>query len=126
MKARNGDNVETAFGPGASLATQPLPTGACCNPTTGVCAIVTQAACTSGGGVYQGDSTTCTPNPCPQPCTLLGDVNQDGAVNGLDIDGFIRAKLGQPALPGSNPACADYGTGTLNGDLAAFVADLVG
>ena len=125
MKARNGDDIETAFGAGASLATMPL-TGACCDPTAGTCSILGQATCTSGGGVYQGDNTTCSPNPCPVPCTLLGDVNQDGAVNGLDIDGFIRAKLNQPALPGDNPACADYGTGTLDGDLAAFVADLVG
>ena len=210
VKARNGDGIATAFGPGASLATLPLPTGACCNPTTGACTIVTQAACTAGSGVYQGDNTSCTPNPCPQPtgaccdpttgactivtqaacrasagvyqgdnasctpnpcpqptgaccnpttgactivtqadcttgsgvyegdntsctpnpctqpCLLTGDVNVDGVVNGLDIEGFVRAKLGLPPLPGENEICADYGTGTLDGDIAAFVADLIG
>ncbi|HVP13555.1 MAG TPA: hypothetical protein VMV94_20440, partial [Phycisphaerae bacterium] len=39
------------------------PTGACCQPD-GSCSITTLAGCT---GTYQGDGTTCTPNPCPQP-----------------------------------------------------------
>ncbi|HVO72340.1 MAG TPA: PKD domain-containing protein, partial [Aggregatilineaceae bacterium] len=55
----------------------------------------------------------------------LGDVNGDGVVNGLDVDGFVRAKLGGPPLPGENQACADYG-GTLEQDLATFIADLLG
>ena len=168
VKARNGDGIETAFGPGASLATGSItgaccdpatgtctvtshdactaaggsyqgdytactpstcpqpPTGACCDPATGACSIATQSACAAGAGLYQGNNTTCTPNPCEQPCTLLGDVNTDGTVNGLDIDGFVRALLGLPALPGENPACAEYGTGGLETDLAAFVADLLG
>ena len=46
-------------------------------------------------------------------------------VNGLDVAGFVRAKLGAAALPGENPACADYG-GDLNSDIADFVADLLG
>ncbi len=37
--------------------------GACC-ATNGSCTVTTQALCT---GTYQGDGTTCTPNPCPQP-----------------------------------------------------------
>jgi hypothetical protein len=57
------------------------------------------------------------------PCTL-GDVNQDGSVNGLDVGGFVRAKLGLPPEPGENPACAEYG-GTLQEDIDAFIADLL-
>jgi hypothetical protein len=56
---------------------------------------------------------------------VLGDVNGDGTVNGLDVDGFVRAKLGGTPLPGENQACADYG-GTLDQDIAAFVADQMG
>jgi hypothetical protein len=56
--------------------------------------------------------------PCAPPCPPLGDINVDGAVNGLDIGGFVRAKLGEARLPGENPACADYG-GDLNADIAA-------
>ena len=35
------------------------PTGACCIST--VCSITTEAGC---AGTYQGDSTTCSPDPC--------------------------------------------------------------
>jgi formylglycine-generating enzyme required for sulfatase activity len=62
----------------------------------------------------------------PEPaCALLGDVDDSGTVNGADIAGFIRVKLDTPA-PGDVETCADYGTGTLEGDIAAFVADLLG
>ncbi|MFQ5424217.1 MAG: hypothetical protein ACE5F9_09590 [Phycisphaerae bacterium] len=60
----------------------------------------------------------------PAPCSLLGDINQDGQLDGRDIAGFIRAKLGQPPEPGEQPACANYG-GTLQQDMAAFIADLL-
>jgi hypothetical protein len=38
------------------------PTGACCFGTS--CSILTAAACSLLGGVYQGDGTLCSPNPC--------------------------------------------------------------
>jgi len=37
-------------------------TGACCQGST--CSVVTPAVCTSLPGVYQGNGTTCSPNPC--------------------------------------------------------------
>ena len=58
-------------------------------------------------------------------CAVSGDVNDDGVRDGLDIAGFVRVKL-NAALPGDNPACANYGTGTVPGDTALFVADLLG
>ncbi len=58
-------------------------------------------------------------------CATLGDINEDGGVDGDDAAGFIRAKLGQAALPGENQDCADYG-GTLEEDISAFAADLLG
>ncbi len=39
-----------------------VPTGACC--TAGSCALTTLAACT---GTYQGNGTSCSPNPCTIP-----------------------------------------------------------
>jgi hypothetical protein len=69
---------------------------------------------------YEERTTTGVPS-----CSLLGDVNQDGVVNGLDIAGFIRAKLGAAAEGSENQACANYG-GTLEQDVADFVADLLG
>ncbi|HVP10129.1 MAG TPA: hypothetical protein VMV94_02965, partial [Phycisphaerae bacterium] len=59
------------------------------------------------------------------PCALPGDINGDGVVNGLDVDGFVRAKLGGQPIAGENPRCADYG-GSLSQDITAFVADLLG
>ena len=38
------------------------PQGACCVGTS--CTYVTAAACASSGGTYQGDSVSCTSNPC--------------------------------------------------------------
>ena len=102
----------------------PQPTGACC--TDGVCTIETEVDCVDADGEYQGDGTVCDPNPCPATCLLLGDMNDDGLVDGNDIAGFLRAKLGLPAEPGENQACADFGNGTLEQDTADFVAVLIG
>ncbi|MBN2562949.1 MAG: hypothetical protein JXQ75_18655 [Phycisphaerae bacterium] len=57
-------------------------------------------------------------------CALMGDVNSDGEVNGLDIPGFVRAKLGQSPIGQENPACAFYG-GTLEEETDAFIDDLL-
>ncbi len=44
--------------------------GACCNAGTGVCtASSLGAAGCASGTVYQGNGTSCTVNPCPQPPT---------------------------------------------------------
>jgi len=58
-------------------------------------------------------------------CALHGDINGDGSVDGDDIPGFVRAKLGQAPVGGENQACANYGSGTLAGDLQLFIADLL-
>ncbi len=47
----------------------PPPTGACCF-ADGYCQILTVSGCAGLGGTYQGDNTTCDPNPCPPP--LMG------------------------------------------------------
>lgn len=39
--------------------------GACC--VAGVCSQEIESQCVSQGGTFQGVSTTCDPNPCPQP-----------------------------------------------------------
>lgn len=71
-----------------------------------------------------GTSSSLTTSSAPT-CSLLGDVNADGLRNGDDVAAFVRAKT-SASLPGENAACADYQTGTLDGDAAAFVADLIG
>ncbi len=57
-------------------------------------------------------------------CALLGDVNDDGHVNGADIAGYVRVKLGSPGVD-DVVSCADYGTGNLTDDTVLFVADLL-
>jgi spore coat protein A len=43
--------------------------GACCLPT-GDCNVTTSTQCATQGGTYQGDGTSCTPNPCGLTVTL--------------------------------------------------------
>jgi spore coat protein A, manganese oxidase len=56
--------------------TPPAVSGACCLPG-GVCEILAPTICAAQGGVYQGDGTSCTPNPCTDPigacCFADGD-----------------------------------------------------
>ena len=42
-------------------------TGACCDPSTGSCQVLTQSDCNSQHGAWLGPGTNCNPNPCP-PC----------------------------------------------------------
>jgi hypothetical protein len=58
---------------------------------------------------------------CPRP----GDMNGDTFIDGLDIVHFIAVQLDQPPASGTNPVCAEYGQGTPEGNLAAFVSDLL-
>ncbi len=44
--------------------------GACCR--SGFCDIETADDCGVDGGVYQGDDTTCDPNPCCTSCFMSG------------------------------------------------------
>ncbi len=72
--------------------------GACCNTVTGGCRVTTPADCNGPDEVYQGDGTTCVPNPCPQPpkdedCfesegrgTITLDPADNLCLNGIEID----------------------------------------
>src|SRR5438552_1105626 len=46
-------------------------------------------------------------------CSLPGDVDGSGTVDGSDIAAFVRAKLGTPD-PADHPGCAEYCTGSLD------------
>ena len=71
-------------------------------------------------GASDSTSTLAVPG-----CALLGDVSNDGFVNGLDIAGFVRVKLGVPDA-GDNADCADFlNGGDLGLDTADFVAALL-
>ena len=49
--------------------------GACCR-LDGSCSVTTQRTCERQGGIYRGNGTTCTPNPCSPPtgaCCIYDD-----------------------------------------------------
>ncbi len=91
--------------------------GACCFPN-GSCTAGPHAAC---AGTYQGDGTTCTPNPCPQPtgaccfpngsCTLVAQADCTGQWQGA----------GTTCTP--NP-CPRLCPGDMNCDGAITFADI--
>jgi hypothetical protein len=99
----------------ATFSVVAAPQGACC-ATNGSCAVTTQALCT---GTYQGDGTTCTPNPCP-PAGCAGDMNCNGSITFADIDLFVEALGGESAwthtCPWINADC--------NGDHNVTFADI--
>ena len=55
----------------------PASTGACCF-TNGNCVVTTHIECDALGGSYQGDGTSCTLNPCPQPPKIGACCLDDG------------------------------------------------
>ncbi len=77
----------------------PRPTGACCNTTSGTCAIKNRCDCEADGGSYQGNDETDAcgpPNPCVgaccpngigvgpnYPCTLTAPSGCPGPFGGL-------------------------------------------
>lgn len=58
-------------------------------------------------------------------CTMPGDVNNDGSVNGDDIPGFLACMLGGSTI-GLNCGCGDFNASTTvtSADIAGFVAAL--
>ena len=67
------------------VGSSPPITGACCF-VDGSCQVLTQSDCTGVGGTYQGDGTSCDPNPCPQPptepCAGVSEVEIPGNFEG--------------------------------------------
>ncbi len=74
-----------------------------------------------------GPSSRITTLPGVPTCSWLGDNDQNGSVAGLDIAGYVRAKLGAaPApAPGEDQDCADFGNGDLGLDTDDFVTALL-
>lgn len=77
--------------------TTPTTSGACC-PVEGDCFIATQSICEAGGGTYQGDDTTCDPDPCA--CNICPSDSDTITVeiSGLSSCGCEGVGLGAGAI----------------------------
>ncbi|MCG8405783.1 MAG: M12 family metallo-peptidase [Phycisphaerales bacterium] len=120
-KARNRLSVETAFSGQFVFSTLPgIATGACCHGD-GTCTVEAQANCNGPNDVYQGDDTTCSPNPCPQPgaccatdgtCTLATEVGgSDCTTGGGNYQGDDTTCTPNPC-PQPGACCFDDGSCT--------------
>ena len=104
-----GQNVQFSFNQGVitngmvlSLAPTGGSLGACCLPN-GSCVANTSAGCTSSGGVYQGNGTSCGTTVCPPPAGVWVEVGEAG-----DLPGTANVTTGSGAL---NEIRGNIGTG---------------
>ena len=122
--------VAIATGSAHTLAIRTAPIGACCR-LDGTCIIRTQSGC-EPGGIYQGDGTTCVPNPCPPggaccvadgTCSLTsqddcqGDAVWQGVGTNCDPNPCLSGGccLNAYCLRTSEDECLSYG-GTFEGN----------
>ncbi len=70
--------------------------GACCFGD-GSCDVLTGAMCIKSGGNYQGEGTTCDPNPCPQPPANDNCVDRIEVFAGETAVSNLLATLDGPA-----------------------------
>ncbi len=98
--------------------TPPAAVGACCLGD-GSCALTGMADCDSNGGTYEGDGSSCTPNPCPQPtgACCLGDgtcvitTAVDCSTQGI-YQGDGASCTPNPCTPITGACCLDSGACT--------------
>lgn len=82
--------------------------GACCRGET--CTITTRPGCASEGGRYQGDRTTCAPNPCaprPEPAasrefTITTRPNMTVAIDGGPVEPNEKNSFRATLRPGTH------------------------
>ncbi len=91
-----------------------LPTGACC-ANDGTCTEGEEADCTSGGGTYQGDNTTCAGVTCP---VLATNETCESAIV-VDAVPFSSAVDNDLSIPnGPAGSCDGFGaTGMMQNDI---------
>jgi hypothetical protein len=94
---------------GGDCECNPDPIGACCFGSD--CFEIVETECSSNGGEWQGDNTTCASQPCGAPCPA--DTDDSGTVDVSDI-------LYVVGNWGSDDAAAD-----VNGDGIVNVSDIL-
>jgi len=124
--------------------TPPASTGACCL-IDGTCLILPQTDCVNQSGSYQGNGTSCTPNPCPQPvgacCLSDGSCLELTSANCTAQSGVYQGDTTtctpNPCTPFVGACCFNDGTcqeltstncasmsGNYQGDGSACIPDL--
>lgn len=95
----------------------PAASGACCF-ADGSCLVLTPGGCAAQSGAYQGDGTSCSPNPCPQPfgaccfadgsCLNLTQMDCEAAMGFFQGNGTDCSTSSCPVLVGA--CCFNDGT----------------
>ncbi len=95
--------------------TPPAGTGACCFGD-GSCTVETSGDCGTAGGRYEGDGTSCSPNPCPQPmgacCAIAGTCSIETENDCTTAGGFYQ---GDGTTCAGNPCIGLTGACCLSG-----------
>jgi hypothetical protein len=93
----------------------PPTTGACCL-IDGSCGIQTASACNQANGTYQGDGSTCDPNPCPPAGACCGAAIVYGAQPATNLivklnptTGEIVGGFAPPTAAAMQPAHVNVG-----------------
>jgi hypothetical protein len=68
-----------------------MPLIACCNPSTGACAVIDSVSCASLGAPAPGGVQTCEPNPCSPAAACPADFNHSGGLTVQDIFDYLAA-----------------------------------
>lgn len=67
--------------------------GACCHPLTSACTEVDEGTCMGSGSDFQGNGTTCSPNPCPALPTSAQCQLAKLTAGDADCGDFFGAKV---------------------------------
>ena len=107
---QNGDGEVDPLDSGYVLARfgdcelpSPPPTSACC--IDGLCSEETEGDCNCGGGIYQGDGTTCESTVCP--IDVCGPGNGDCCLEGGNGTPGCDDEACCDAICAANPFCCD-------------------
>ncbi len=92
--------------------------GACCHPD-GSCDVQTQAACTDGGGAYQGQGTTCE----DVDCTHTGACCYDTTCRIQRADDCTGTYQGDGTVCDPNPCGGDTGACCIGGECSILTSD---
>ncbi len=101
--AKRFNSRENSFSPPTLLIDYTIPPdyGACCH-ADGVCLLNNAAGCSGSSGTFQGISSSCSPNPCPQPtgaCCLIDDSCVLDTADGCALLGGQYQGDNEPCTP---------------------------